>query len=257
MKLEYYYLFGLDIPLKRYSLGVIRQPKLIDFINEDVDIDSFYAPFIFNEMAVGQSDDKEKIIEIKNKLGSLTFLLTTCYQAKRFDVLVALKKSIGMLYGCNAELSKDKFSIVAGDVSIDDSNFDALCELVLEMYKIDKSKLKFEKKPEYDDRVISDKMLEAKRKFLEMNKGKKRKDDTLSILDIANIVIHSKSIDYEKVINMTIYQLKNSFEVLNIKESFDVSTLYRVSPKFDTSKEKYEHWTEKVKINKSRLDDNV
>lgn len=255
MKLEYYYLFGLDIPLKRHSLGVIRQPKLIDFINKDIDIETFYMPFIFNDVIIGQSEDKEKLTGIKNKLGGLTFLFTSCYQAKRLDVLVALKNAISAIYGCNVELSQDSFSIFVGDVVINDSNFDILCSVVLEMLRVDKSKIEFDKKSEYDDRIISDKMVEAKRKFLEMNKGKKRKDDTLSILDIANIVIHSKSIDYKNVVNMTVYQLKNSFEVMNVKESFDVSTLYRVSPKFDLSKEKYEHWTGKVKINKSRLDD--
>ena len=27
---EYYYLFGLDIPLEKYGLGSIKQPKIID-----------------------------------------------------------------------------------------------------------------------------------------------------------------------------------------------------------------------------------
>ena len=255
MKLEYYYLFGLNIPLERHSLGEIRQPKLIDFINKDVDIDNFYFPFIMNDYVIGQSSDKESLHRLKDHLGSLTFMMMNCYQTKRMDILESLRKSIEMLYGTDVEIG-DKFNLIVGDVIIDDSNFDILSDLVLEILKIDKSKMKFEKEEDpYKD--LPKEMLEAKRKFLDRNKGKSKNKDPFTILDIANIVIHSKCIEYEKILNMTVYQLKNSFEAINVKESFDVSTLYRISPKFDMSKEKYEHWTEKIKIDKSRLGDNA
>ena len=39
MKYEYYYLFGLNIPLNKYGLGSIKQPKLIDYISKEIDIE--------------------------------------------------------------------------------------------------------------------------------------------------------------------------------------------------------------------------
>ena len=68
--------------------------------------------------------------------------------------------------------------------------------------------------------------------------------------------IHSGLFNYDEVINMTVYQIKNSFEVITKKDSFEINMMHRVSPKFDIGKEKFEHWTEKVKIGKSNLSKN-
>lgn len=251
MKLEYSYLFGLEINLEEYGLGRIKQPRLIDFINKDVDVQKFYLPFIVNDIVIGQSNSVEALTEVKKSLGGLTFFLTNCYQSQNMAMLELLKKSLGLLYDCEV-VSGNKLDLIAGDVIIDNSNFDILSNVVLEMLKIDKSKMKFEKEEDpYKD--IPKELLEAKKKYFERNKDKAKKEQGLTIIDIANIVIHSKTIDYDKVLNMTVYQIKNSYEIISSKESFDIGTLYRISPKFDTGKEKYEHWTEKIKLDKSSL----
>ena len=46
MDFEYYYLFGVDIPLDNYKLGTIRQPKLKDYIINNINLEMFYVPFL-------------------------------------------------------------------------------------------------------------------------------------------------------------------------------------------------------------------
>lgn len=262
---EYYYLFGLDIPLEEFGLGTIKQPKIKDFLSKDIAIENFYDSFIVIDYVVGTSKDKS-LTTLKDKFGRFALFTYICEKTNKYSNIQDLINKINFLYGVDNATFDGTSIVIKGviedkenpgefkDLVINNDNFDKLCDVVLEMNKINKSDIKFDNEEDlYKD--LSSEMIEAKRKFLERNKKKKNKDDSLSMLDIANIVIHSKSIDYEIVENMTLYQLKNSFEVLNIKESFDVSTLYRISPKFDMSKEKYEHWTGKIKINKSRLAD--
>ena len=252
---EYYYLFGLDIPLDKYGLGKIRQPRLIDFIEKDIDISSFYSYFVLNDFFIGQmkEENKEDVLKLKDALGSLGFLLNfACRDQKVKDKLI---EALCLLYNTNNIHIHNDSVILVDNILITNDNFDSLCNVVLEMLKIDKSKLKFSSES-YDDRVISDKMLAAKKRFMDMNKNKNKKDKSITMIDIANIIVHSCGIDYEKVLNMTIYQIQNSFDIVNAKESYDVNTLYRVSPKFDMSKEKFEHWTEKIKLSKSTLSQN-
>ena len=120
------------------------------------------------------------------------------------------------------------------------------------MMKIDKSKLKFDKPKKKEMSEIEKEFERRRQKYLEVT-NKKNKDEPLTLIDIANIVSHSGLFKYDDVLNMTIYQLKNSFDIINKKEAFDINMLHRVSPKFDMSKEKYEHWTEKIKLDKSTL----
>ena len=84
---EYYYLFGLDIPLEKYGLGTIRQPKIIDFLSKDITMDNFYFPFMMNDIILAQSKDIDSVIKIKESLGDLTFLLMNCIQSNRKDVV--------------------------------------------------------------------------------------------------------------------------------------------------------------------------
>lgn len=252
MKYEYYYLFGLDIPLDRYGLGVIKQPKLIDYISKEVDIETFYLPFIMSDILISQVDDKESLIKIKDRVGSLGFILVNCYQTKRFDIINSLIESLKLLYNNENVVIGESLNILIDDVEINNHNFDILGNVVLEMMKIDKSKLKFDKPKKKEMSDIEKEFERRRQKYLEMT-NKKDKNEPLTLVDIANVVVHSGTFKYEDVLNMTIYQLKNSFDIINKKEAFDINTLCRVSPKFDMSKEKYEHWTEKIKLDKSTL----
>lgn len=251
MGFEYYYLFGLDIPLEKYGLGTIKQPKLIDYIRNESVVEMIYLPFVMNDIIINQSENSELLYELKDKMGSLTFMLMNCYQSKRFDIIASLNNSLSLLYECNPTINED-FSISIKDAKINDSNFDMLCDLVLDISRIDKSKIKFDKISKKEMTEIEKEFERRRKKYLEQSKGKKKEDD-LSILDIANMIIHGTKFDYSDVLNMTIYQIKNTFNAMNSKESYEVGTLYKISPKFETGKEALGHWTEKIKIDKSSL----
>lgn len=247
---EYYYLFGLDIPLDKYNLGVITQPKIKDFLDKDISIDGFFYPFIMNDIIIGQSERNENILKLKESLGDLTFLILNCMQVNRTDILDSIKRYIGFLYNCEAEITKD-FTIKVGDVEISNSNFNVLCDIVLEMLKIDKSKIKFNKPVKKEMSAIE---MEFERRRLEYEKkvGKNKNNKELTILDMVNISVHSSNFKYDDMLNMTLYQLKNSFEVLTKKDAYDTTLMYAVSPKFEI-KDKQEHWIEKIKLDKSTL----
>lgn len=252
-ELEYYYLFGLDIPLKKYNLGSIKQPKLIDFLEKDISIDNFYLPFIMNDILIGKSEDKESTISLKNKLGDLTFLLFSCYQAYQVEVLSLLSSSLSSLYNTDKIEIRDDFTIlIDGHIEVNNSNFNILCDLILEMVKIDKSKLNLNS---FENKQMSEVEKEFERRraeYLSRLKDKQKKKG-VELVDICNMLVHSGNFVYSDVLNMTIYQIKNSYETLIAKETFGINMLHRVSPKFDVGTEGYEHWVEKTKIDKSNL----
>ena len=250
---EYYYFFGLDIPLEKYGLGKIRQPKIIDFLSKDIEMDNFFYPFVMNDIIVGQSEEKESVLKLKDSIGDLTFLLINCMQSGRNDILISIKDSLEFLYGDKMTIT-DKLTIKIGDVEIDNSNFPMLCSVILEMLKIDKSKLKFDK-PIKKEMSAIEKEFERRRREYEKRLGKEKNEKDLTILDMANISIHTSNFKYEDILNMTLYQLKNSFDVLTKKDVYDTAVMYMVSPKFEV-KDKQEHWMEKIKINKSTLSRN-
>lgn len=248
---EYYYLFGLDIPLDRYKLGTIKQPKIKDYLSKDISIESFFYPFVMNDILVNQSQEKDAVLKLKESMGDLTFLLMSCIQGNRLDILQSIKESLQFLYGTNNVVINGDSTINIGNVKIDNSNFNILCSIVLEMLKIDKSKMNFKKakKKEMSEIELE---FERRRKEYEKRVGKKTKDKGITILDMANTIIHSSNFKYEDTLNMTVYQLKNSFEVIRQKDLYDTTILYSASPKFEF-KDKQEHWIEKIKLDKSTL----
>ena len=249
---EYYYLFGLDIPLEEYGLGRMKQPKIIDFLSKDIGIEDFFYPFVINDVLIGSSEDKDAVLKLKESLGDLTFLMVNCMQSGRTDLLESIKESLEFLYDDKFDIT-DRLTIKVGDVEITNSNFSILCEVILEMLKIDKSKLKFDK-PIKKEMSAIEKEFERRRREYEKRLGKKEKDKNLTILDMANISIHTSNFKYDDILNMTLYQLKNSFDVLTKKDAYDTNTMYLVSPKFEfKDSNKHEHWIEKIKIDKSTL----
>ena len=126
-KIEYdfriggYYLFGLDIPLEKYGLGKIKQPKIKDFLSKDIGIDSFFYPFVMNDIVIGQTKEKDSVLKLKESMGDLTFLLVNCLQSNRNDMLFAIKQSLEFLYDEEVEIkSEDE----ASDNNITDESLD-------------------------------------------------------------------------------------------------------------------------------------
>ena len=186
-------------------------------------------------------------------MGDLTFLLINCLQSNRDDMLFAIKKSLEFLYDKEVKIT-DNLTIQIGEIEINNFNFKILCDAVLEMLRIDKSKLKFDK-PIKKEMSEIEREFERRRREYEKRVGKKKNEKDLTILDMVNVLVHTSNFKYEDVLNLTLYQLKNSFDVITKKDAYDTTVMYMVSPKFEI-KDKQEHWIEKIKIDKSTLSQN-
>jgi hypothetical protein len=247
---EYYYLMGVDIDLREFGLGIIYQPKFKDFIDNKITIEEFYLPFLANELIMSSVEDKENVLKIKDGFGALSFFLK--FSARKFENLENFKKALVMMYKNNDVVIK-KDSICIGDVIINNDNFDMLCEIVIEMMKVDKTKIKANS----NKRPMTKLEKELVRRRREYEKRIKKKEKGMTILDIANIVSNSYTFKYEDVLGMTIYQILNSYEILMIRESHEIEILYKISPKFEYKKDsKNEHWTQKIRLDKSTLNQN-
>ena len=245
--LEYYYLSGKNIPLNNHKLGVIKQLTLNDFIDLDIEMNDFIQPFILNKkIMLNRSSDIDKLLE---DIGDLSFLFLY-EQLSKQPIVSMLLKSLSVIYNSNVYVDKKTIAIIVEDnnTTITDDNFNILSNVVCEMMGIDRNDIEVpEIKEEMSD--IEKEFERRRQKYLEMQKGNKpKKNEGYTILDIANIIIHSSDFSYDEVFNLTIYQLKNSFRVLMKKDNYTVNLLHRISQKFDTSKEKFVHWMDEVKL---------
>ena len=90
--------------------------------------------------------------------------------------------------------------------------------------------------------------MEKRRKEFERKKAlkeaqKKKEEDTITIFDLANYIIHTdgSTFDYEKVLNLTVYQLINTFNLYRQKEGYSTFMDYKTSGNFQIE-ENMEHW---------------
>ena len=154
-----------------------------------------------NDIVIGQTKEKDSVLKLKESMGDLTFLLVNCLQSNRNDMLFAIKQSLEFLYDEEVEIT-DKFTIQIGEVEINNSNFKILCDVVLEMLKIDKSKLKFNK-PVKKEMSEIEKEFERRRKEYEKRVGKQKNEKDLTILDMVNVLVHTSNFKYEDVLSIT------------------------------------------------------
>ena len=252
---EYYYLSGKNIPLHKYNLGVIKQLTLNDFIDGDIEINEFIQTFILNKKII--LNKNESVDKVLQDVKDLSFLFLY-EKLTGHSVMNTLIKTLSMIYDTNKiYISKKRLAIIVEKNNdswiIDDDNFHFLTTIVCEMMGIDKDDVQ-QLKPQTEMSDIEKEFERRRQKYMQMQDSKKpKKSEGYTILDIANIVIHFSGLTYNEVFSMTIYQLKNSFKILSKKDNYTVNLLHRISQKFDTSKEKFVHWTDDIRLDISSL----
>lgn len=250
--IKYNYLFGKDINLTKYNLGVIKQPKIKDFVENNLSMEQFYIPFIFSDILINNSPNPDDVIKIKNKIGDLTFLLFYMSEDNEnaIELLKNFKKVLFMLYGTDNMSFTNKTITISDSIIIDNNNFSILCDIILEFLVIDKKQFVKKVKPKEEKSAILQRFEKLEQESL---KKQKNKNKGFGILELCNIIIHNSNFTYEQVYNMTIYQIKNSYEVLMEKESYMTQQLYRISPKFEfkDDKKSFKHWSDKTRLNNS------
>lgn len=267
LDLEYFYLSGLPIDVRHKGLGVIRQPKLIDYINRGMEMSTFSHPFVLDkEMIINKNEEIEKALE---DVGGLKFLsiyneLTKESNKERNQkgIIELLIDSLSLLYDINDINDFEYMStlpaivIKSKGVLITDDNFSYLAKLVVEMLRIDieemrkriREERKLAEQEENEDPLLK-RFREMEKKF----KEKTGKNEENSFFDLINVVVHGQElIDYDRVFNMTVYQLKNSYNTIIKKEVYNVSLMHRTSPNFQPT-EDFKLWEEKAHVVKSGL----
>lgn len=262
--MEYFYMLGIPINLEDKNLGIVYQPTLRDFINNGVDIVSFSHPFLLDKEMVLNRD--QGVDEYLNNLGRLQFLMVydECTKENRGKtgergILEYLIDSLKLIYKTNEIQIIPTISSIIVDKKfiITDENFDYLSKLIIEMTRVNvkemKKKIEEERKKKLEDKEEDTYLKRFRELERQYNKEKEGEKKDFSLLDMINIVIHSQSvIDYDKVFDLTVYQLKNSYEVIINKETYNVNLMHRISPNFQPS-EDFKLWEEKANVIKSEL----
>ena len=182
--LEYYYLSGKDIPLYDYNLGKISQLTLGDFIDHNVDINSFMQPFILNKnIILNKNSEVDKILHDVKDL-SFLFLYS---QLTNYPIVEELLKYLSMIYKTNKiYVDNKKVSIIVeSEVDgqryvINDDNFSILATVVCEMTGANRAEAT-KVEPQREMSEIEKEFERRRQKYLQMqqdNKSKKSKDDT-------------------------------------------------------------------------------
>lgn len=253
---ELYYMSGLPIDLKSKGLGVVYQPTIKDLVDYKLDIPLFSHPFLFDkEMILNRSEDIDKII---GRLGKLEFLIVYDEMTASEEgegILDMLTKALKLLYRTNdVFLAKQICKIIIdGSILICNDELEFLSDLVVEMLRVNRQELrkKIEErsKQEQQDALMNE-FDRREKEYLEKTK-KVAKEFTLT--DMINVVVHSQgTIDYSRVFDMTVYQIRNSYETLIKKEMFNVNLVHRISPNFKPS-ENLVLWEENAHTVRSNL----
>ena len=239
-------LFGSNIKLNGL-LGEIVQPKLKDFLEHDMAINDFISPYYLIASANVENGGIEK------PLLSLLAINLQLSKEGRDAILDKFLVSLSMLYkGFKLELLEFEDSIVIAikesdeiKYLIDDDNFIDLCEAVMDMFKI---------KVEKEDADLD--LLDAPPEIIEkIRKGRKEfrakqreKKNNLEFFDMCNELIHiNNEYNYDKVLNMTIWQIKNSYSILTVKNAQDN---YVNSGSVQWKAEDFPDWRKETKIKK-------
>ena len=239
-------LFGSNIKLNGL-LGEIVQPKLKDFLEHDMAINDFISPYYLITSANVENGGIEK------PLLSLLAINLQLSKEGRDAILDKFLVSLSMLYkGFKLELLEFEDSIVIAikesdeiKYLIDDDNFIDLCEAVMDMFKI-----KVEKQDADLDTLnappeVIEKIRKGRKAFREKQREKK---NNLEFFDMCNELIHiNNDYNYDRLLNMTIWQIKNSYTILTVKNAQDN---YVNSGSVQWKADNFPDWRKETKIKK-------
>ena len=105
-----------------------------------------------------------------------------------------------------------------------------------------------DKKNTSDNELLNE--FERRKKEYEEKSSKKKNE--ITFMDIINTVIHyQNNINYQSILDWTIYQIKNTYEVLISKEANYIAVFRQASMKFDI--QEVSNWQTSAKLNKTKL----
>lgn len=245
------YLTGRDIDVSEYNLGVIRQIRVDEFMHDyEYDLIDFVKPFYLEQSL----DLNEEIRE--NKVHFTYFYLLSQEDDK---VMRELINSLVFLYQlddekddngnyknivlCSIEdrlvliLKKDNNPIAF----IDDSNFNILSQVMLEMCHFDKPEPGKEVK---GDPELIEKMKKARKRYEEKH-GKK---NSMPFEELVRQVMYIRRLTYDEIKYWTIWQVKDVYIVESLMESSDKTYLLATNPYAGIDLKKNKNWKNETKL---------
>ena len=235
-------LFGMPIDLKEF--GIIHQPKLYDFL--DFDYGQFKTVFSIRKETLLFLDEQQEGYDL----------------LKDFDFIMMLNlsetfcKALKLLYKTNdikldykyGDIESTKIIINANDNTyyIDRNNYTKFADLILITLHEGNNIADEELKEELDEVELE---IAKRRRAFERKKAKREAElrkqsgeEPTTIFDMANYIIHCDSkFDYESVLNLTVYQLINSFNLYHLKENYKHMMDCKTSGNFKIE-ENIAHW---------------
>lgn len=232
---------GKDIDLSKYNLGVIRQPKIDDFMGE-LDLIDFVKPFYMERVwrVNGLFDEND-----------FPFTLFCASVSKNHELEILLMIALRMIYVdlevVVAEVD-DSIKILIHDgenaiAFIDDSNFDMLCKTVVGMMYFEEPKP--EKKEEYKgnpELVELVKRLEAEEKLKEKNKNETPFEEKV------REVIHMKNCFYDDIKNLTVWQLEDFYRSCMFMDNYNKN--YQLASSGNFKIKEIKNWQSQTKISR-------
>lgn len=246
-------LFGLPIEIN--GMGTIYQPKLKDFIDRDFDIQKFIRAFNIKANLIFENGEDLKdfdvfIYQLSLKLPKDKLLITELieslkmlYKTEKVNLIMLDEKdihticiSIEVIENNESKvyyLNRDNYNNLANVVlvSLDLGNNTTDVELNEELTEID---LKIAQRR---------KEFEKKKAEREAKLNKEDKNNEITLYDLVNYIIHvdNSQFNYQNILDLTIYQIKNTFNMYRQKENYNLFMKYKTSGQFKID-DNVNHW---------------
>lgn len=231
---------GKPLDLRKDELGIINQFTVDNFM-DDYDINEFIRPFYIEQSMMLYEDIKKLNIPL------LTYLSTSL--GKNDELINLLFKSLRFLYRTSevklSEIDGEYIIIIKKDgkgiANINDRNFHLLSDIIFETLYFEKPKPeeKIEGSPELIKMVK-----EAEEKY----RRKHLKDNILTFEIMVHNVIHYRNLDYQRIKNWTVWQLKDTFVTEIYKENKEDSYLLATGGNYKVDLKKVKDWKKETRV---------
>ncbi|WP_297136117.1 hypothetical protein [Terrisporobacter sp.] len=233
------YLSGNDIDLRKYNLGIIKQLKVDDFM-KDYDLIDFVKPFYM-----------EQSLDLKDEIhdSGIHWSYYLMMSSNENELLSLLLDSLRILYRTEdlniKAFDEDVKLIIKRDnkpiAFIDDSNFNILCKVMLEMCYFEK--------PEPEPEIKGDAELIRIKKMYDQKYGQKSKDKNVIVFEeMVRQVMHYRKLTYNDVKDWTIWFLKDVYTVECLSEVFDKQYLMFTNSNRKVDLKEVKRWQDETKL---------
>ncbi|EGT5447421.1 TPA: hypothetical protein KRM61_000904 [Clostridioides difficile] len=260
--LENYYITGLPIKLSEI-LGTVYQPTIEELIKFDMANLEIVNPFLVLEKSYSQLCNEESF-ELKCKYDAISILdlmmLTSRKDSSEKIELLSdkIKKSLSILYKTdikNIEYMNNiktgiliKFDDKKKNAFISREDFELVLDLILEMFCIDKKNLFKNDEDKWIENTGSKREKQLIERFKEKERKRKEKE-AYHLCDYINVVQNIDGyISMNEILNMTYWQLINTYKTKIQFKNYDENLGYAWSFKYQIDTDKMKHWSKEIKI---------